>query len=488
MSKPLSLRGKFVLVVVVLTILTISLYALKLRINTAILLFFLFPILIILLGKTAELIIRTLEKISTGPLSLTAPINTILLFCYYASLSIFLALLIENSAILTLLNFRPDEWQVALISLSLAFFPRVLSYASGMERARNTLLAIFTPLTLTAAVTVFTQPATLAFNLQTLELCIIGGIIQVIFGDLALYFAGFLGVIHPIITIETVSLIDLKQLVHSQLETVQWDRVCQTLEEAKQCDRVDIIQKILDSMRAFLVESRKRGAKLARIIFVDAITKALCSEPSLEEELVPLLEDLETDQEVEVRTRLAYSYGDMSKVIPDQSLRALSELLNDTDLSVLQGIGNALVILLKSNPKAVSHALKLSLNPAYLDWLMKQSSSPLRITLDVQGLWQARHIYGPELRRFREDLIIKALKAAYMNSSEIVLTHIKKCSSDKDVRLRVLAAAMVSDEEFVQNDKRLLQMKGKLKNDKDKHVRNALNLSAFHARLRSIYD
>lgn len=104
MSKPLSLLGKFILIAIVFSIVIVFLYALKLRIGATILFFFLFPILIILLGKSAELIVRALEKISTGPLSLIEPKNSVLLFGYYVLLSIFLAVLIENSAILSLLN------------------------------------------------------------------------------------------------------------------------------------------------------------------------------------------------------------------------------------------------------------------------------------------------------------------------------------------------------------------------------------------------
>lgn len=472
MSKPPTLLSKIILIVVVLSIFAICLYALKPRIDTSVfLLFFLVPVLIIILGKTAELIIRLLEKVSTGPLSLIGPQTTLLLMCYYASLSTFLALLIENSAILSILNFRPDEWQVAIISLSLAFFPRVLSYASGTERARNVLLAILTPLTLTAAVVLFIQPATIALRLQTLEFCIVGSLIQPIIGDLTLYFAGFLGIIHPEITIETISLLDLRQLVHSKLETIQWDSICQILKEAKQVNRVDIIQKILESMKFFIDDSRKRAAKLAQIDFIDALSTTIRSEPNLVEELFPLFEAFKNEKEAEVRAHMAYGYAAMSKVMPDKSLQGLSGLLDDKDISVLQAVGSAFTILLKSNSKAVSHAIRLSLNPVFLKWLFKETQFELR---------RRGHVYPP----WREESpILKALKAAYANSPDAVFAHIQRCSSNKDVKIRVLAAKMVSDPFFAQDEKRLVQIRERLKKDKSAVIRDIIEFYRIFAML-----
>lgn len=492
MSKPLSLRGKFILFVVVFSILAVFLYLLEPRIDSAIFFFFFFPILIILLGKLAELIIRAFERISTGPLSLIEPRNTFLLFCYYVSLSIFLAVLIENSALLSLLNFRPNEWQVALISLSLGFLPRVLSYASGIERARNTLLAIFTPLTLTAAVTLLTQPATLAYRLQTLELCIVGSLIQVLFGDLALYFAGFLGIIHPIITIETISLLDLRRLIYSQLETIQWNQICEVLKEAKQVNRVDIIDKILESMKFFIHESRKRRAKLARAVFVNALIKTIHSEPNLQKELASYIDTLKKDKEAEVRARIACCYGIMSREMPDKSLRSLSELLNDKDLRVLHEVGMALVIVSQVNSKAVLEIIKLSLNPVFLGELMKLTSMPIqtRVQLVDEYGFEMEHVSLEPSRRmlhYEEDPILKALKAAYTISPKDVFEHLKKCSSDKDIRLRVLVAAIISDSNFIQNDKKLLQIEEKVKKDRDPRVKNALKFFPGPIRLRQQY-
>jgi hypothetical protein len=494
MSKPLSLLGKFILIAIVLSIVVVFLYALELPTGVSILFFFLFPILIIILGKSAELIIRALEKVSTGPLSLIEPKNSVLLFGYYVLLSIFLAVLIENSAILSLLNFRPNELQVALISLGLAFLPRVLSYASGTERARNTLLAILTPLTLTAAFTLFTQPVTLAFRQQTLELCIVGGLIQIVVGDLALYSAGFLGIIHPIITIETISMLDLQRVVYSQLETIQWDRICQIFKEAKQFNRDDISQKICRAMNFFVKESREREAKLARITFVDALVETIYSSPDLRDELIPYLEDLDKDPVAEVRARTAYGYAVISRKMPDKSLQCLSRLVDDKDINVLLEVGRALTNVLNVNSNAVSQIIKLSLNPVFLNHIRIEAATPRHIRSYVQvveesdsGEEYVRTVPVRQLERFGENPILKSLKIAYVNSPKAVLKHFKACSSDKDPRLRVLVAAVISDSDFTQHDKKLLRIKEKLKKDKSRDVRKALTFSSLPNILRRRY-
>jgi hypothetical protein len=375
-----TLLGKIIIAIAVLVIFAICLFIFNLQTSIA-LLFFLFPILILLLGKIAELIIIALERVSTGPLSVTGAKTTLLLICYYALFSAFLAFLIENSIIVSLVSVRFQEGYVALIALSLAFLPRVLSCATGMERARSILLAILTPLTMTATIALLINPSTIALRPQTLQFCLAGSLVQPIIGDLTIYFLAFLGIIHPKITFETISLLDLKQLVRSQLETLQWNPICAILKEAKHVNRTDINQKIITSMMFFVEESRRRRAKLARIAFIDTLVESLCSEPTLKEDLISLFKVLNNDQEAEVRSRLASCYALTSKLIPNESLDCISELLNDKDLIVLNNIGKSLRFMLSNNSKAVTHVVKLSLNYAFLDWLMQQS-----VSLKTEGL------------------------------------------------------------------------------------------------------
>lgn len=486
MSKPLSLYGRFILFAIVLVIFGICLYLFKLE-TSAIFLLFVSPILIVLLGKIAELIIYFLERISTGPLSFIEPRNTLLLTCYYAVFSMFLALLIENSAILTLISFKPPEWQIAIISLGLAFLPRILSYASSMERARSILLAILTPLTLTAAIVLFIPPSNIGFRLRTLEFCVVGSIIQSMLGDLTLYFAGFLEVIHPKITIETISIMNLRRLVSSQLETLQWKPICQILMKAVQVNRVDIVQDIMESMKFFIEESRRRKARLARIAFVDTLIETcLQGQSSLRQELIPFFDVLKGDQEAAVRARLVYCYAIASKWVPDKALQAISEMLGDNDMEVLNELGDAVTFLIRSGSKeAVSYAIKLSLNPAFLDYIFSEPfrypTTERRFSPDasIDLLEPPTAIEYTRDRLFLErrsrhyilaDSIFRALKFAYKVSPEIVLAHIQNCSLDKDLRLRVLAAEIVSDPSFGQNETTLIRIRKRLKKDKHPEV------------------
>lgn len=284
-------------------------------------------------------------------------------------------------------------------------------------------------------------------------------------------------------------------MVYSQLETIQWDRICQILKEAKQFNRVDITQKICRAMNFFVKESREREAKLARIVFVDALVKTIYSSSDLKDELVPYLEDLDKDQVAEVRARTAHGYAAISKIMPDKSLQCLSGLADDKDISVLQEVARALTYALKVNSKAVSQIIKLSLNPVFLDHIKKLAIIPVHIrpghlqvveASDIEAEYMYGVLFEPR-ERFKEEPILKALKVAYINSPEAVLKHFKKCSSDKDPRLRVLVAAVISDSDFTQDDKKLLRIKEKLKKDKNRDVRNALKFSQVPMRLKRLY-
>lgn len=502
MRRPTSLWSKIILVLAVLVVFVVCFYLLNLQTNV-ILVFIISPIIIIVLGKIAELVIYTFERVSTGPLFITGPRNTLLLFGYYMSISILIALLIENSVILTLLNFSPDEWQVAFVSLSLAFLPRVLSYASSMERARGVLLGILTPLTLTATIVLLTQPSSLAFRAKTLQFCFVGSLIQPVFGDLTLYFVGFLGIIHPRITIETISFVDLQRLVSSQLETIQWERICQVLKEAKGVGRVDIINKIVKSMSIFLEESRKRGTKLARINFFEAIAEAIYSEPDLKEELTPFFETLNEDPDTEFRARIANRYGILSKAMPAECLQYLSGFLNDQEVDVLNGVGASLSTIVKNHPQATRQIIELSLNQGFLDWLKNRTaklvvehgrtpSRRLRAILEkgeIKIVSARRGAYNRTVMTVSdlESPIIQALKQAYIFSAKEIVDHIQSCCSSQEPRLRVLAA-IVLDEKFAEAHPKLLQMRNKLKKDKNKHVHNAVEMHRVASYLKNLFE
>jgi hypothetical protein len=312
-------------------------------------------------------------------------------------------------------------------------------------------------------------------------------------------------------------LLDMNRLVHSQLETLKWENICQILKKAKMVKRSDIIQKIVDAMNSFVEESRRREAKYCRIIFIDDLTNAVCSEPSLEQELVPVLRSFNKDTETDVRNRIVASYALMSKSMPDQSLSSISELLADKELSVLESVGSALTVMLRSKPEAVDQIVQLSLNPVFLEWLMGQIVEKRVYQMPKQHVERARaanqyfqesmqefHNEGIPVYRVetagapgtsftvttRENPILRSLKAAYISSPDLIVEHIQSCCLNKDKKLRILAGVIVSDKEFVKNDNRFLKVKEKIKNDKDILVRNSLEFTRYsmiHPRFYSHY-
>jgi hypothetical protein len=509
MSNPLKLPSKFVLTIALFAIFVLCLWLLSVPLETSVILLFLFPILLIVFGKMGELVIRALELVATGPLSLTNIKSTFLLMIYYTTFSVFLAFLIENSVILSAIGFQPNEWQVAIISLSLAFLPRVLSYASGMERSRNIILAILTPLTLAAAMTIFLQPSAPIFSIQTLKICFVGSLILPIIGDLTLFLFGSSGFVHPVITFETISLLDMNRLVNSQLETLKWENICDILKKAKKANRSDIIQKIVEAMTSFIKESRRRGAKYCRIIFIDDLTTALSSDPNLAQELLPVLRSFNKDTEVDVRNRIVASYALMSKSLPDQSLSSISDLLADKELTVLESIGSAFTILLRSKPEAAKYIVQLSLNTVFLDWLMGQVKERQINPMLKRSKGRIQHAELERMEKiyFQESIqdiytkgipvysvettgtsftvspgenpILRSLKAAYVSSPDLIAEHIQSCCASKDKKLRILAGVIVSDEEFAKSDDSFLKVKEKIKKDEDELVRGSLDFTHY---------
>jgi len=480
MSTPLTIRGKAILITVLILASVVCLYVLKLQ-SEYFLVFLFAPLLILVLGKVAELIIHTLEMISTGPLSILKPTNSVRLVAYYTFFSIFLSVLIENSIVLSILNFRFDTWQVATISLGLAFLPRVLSYAGSMERARSILLAILTPLTLTAAFVLFIKPAKIIFSFETFEYCFIGSLIQTALGDLTLYFASFIGIINPAITIETISLIDLDRLVRSQLETIRWDRICQILEELKQLGRIDVVQKVVRSMSFFLEESRKRRAKLARVAFADDLAGMIISSPILVEDLLPLLRSLQEDKEAEVRACVAPYCIVLSNKKSFKGLKNISEWVNDSDVGVLEYVATTVEKMLHGqDPNAPLYATRLSANPAFAQWLYEKfelspQSRSKKIAQEHRPT-SMYDVYDGVLWEMRPNPIIQTLKTAYLVSPDTISKHINECSLNAGPELRMVAAAAASDPNFAAKDHAMTQIRKRLAKDKDPKVRMALSL------------
>lgn len=450
-----------VLVACVFGIFLVGSYLLQLPIEVVVLSSLLFPIAIILMGKAAELIVGLLERASTAPLSFMGTKNTLLLMSYYASFSVLLAFLIENSAILSLLGFKASEAHVAFTSLGLAFLPRVISYASGMERAKTVLVQILTPLTLTSVVVLFFEPASTLLRWQTLGLCVLGSTMTATIGDLTLYFVGFLGMIHPRITFETVSVLNLERLVKSQLETLQWDPICDILKESKSVKRSDISQKILKAMSLFISESRKRGASLARISYADSLVRALHFEPDLGEDLAPLLGTLKQDPDAGVRARIAFYYGLRLRNAPDKGLEDLLEFLNDQDARVLEEVGDALAYPLIGDISEevvqllVSHVINLSMNSAFLDQLMED---PV-----------IRHSPGGSVR-YMKTPIVRAVEIACARSPDTVISHIQRCSNSANPKRRALAA-LISSSSRLRDDTKIASIRKRLKSDRNVLVR-----------------
>jgi hypothetical protein len=407
------------------------------------------PLIVVVGGKVVEWIIERLEELSTVPLFFAEFRSFLVLTCYYASFSAFLAFLIDNSVLLSSVNATADEGEVALVSLGLVFLPRVLSYASGFERTRNIFITILTPLTLAAAFIVFQNPSGVLLRWQSIQVCLLGSPLLTVFGDLTLYSASFLGFVRPRMTLHTIQVISLRRMIDSQLETLNWNDICDILTEARQVNRIDIVLKITESMTYFVQKSRSRGANLARVRFVDALTNTLYKSVQLSQELLPVYDALKKDSDPEVRGRTAYGFGLASNAVP-AALQRFAELINERNNIALGHVSEALVRTMKTNAQAVSYAIQLSVNPVLLDEVE---------TMGIEEKTPAVSFYT------RQVLAVWVLEAAYAKSPDIVIAHIERCSASPEARLRFLAAAVLSNP-YLLKDARLQRIHNKLKKDK----------------------
>jgi HEAT repeat protein len=199
--------------------------------------------------------------------------------------------------------------------------------------------------------------------------------------------------------------------------------------------------------------------------------------------LIPRLGALKKDREGDVRARAVYGYRVLSRIIPEESLQHLSELLQDNDLNVLREVGYALLPLLGHNPIAVEYAIKLSLNPVVLDAFTEMPEHGMLRARDLEELIKSEQVYDPRassplppnLTHSKVSPIIHVLRLAHASAPGLVVSHIQKCSLDKDTRLRLLAATILSDESFARSDKRLLGLRRDLENDEDYVIRDTLH-------------
>ena len=150
--------------------------------------FLIIPILIISLGKGADIIIKAFDKVASGTLLIHDYKLFFLLYPYYLILSLLMSFLIENSLLFE--EFALSELEIALIALSLAFLPRVIGFTAAREQTRAMLITILTPLLIFSLPLLFLGlKKEIIFPPVIVKYCLVGALIFSVLGELWILFA-----------------------------------------------------------------------------------------------------------------------------------------------------------------------------------------------------------------------------------------------------------------------------------------------------------
>jgi len=250
---------------------------------------------------------------------------------YYALVTPLLVVLIENSIILSELAQTPKAWQISLAALSLAFLPRVVSYASSIQRARNTLIAVLTPLTLMALVLIAVDPRRIIFHPEPFTLSFLGIMPLIAIGDSALYLSTTIGVTRPTISLETIAQSEVERTIRSQLATYPYDTLIGVLGDANRRKRLETENAILEALSLAVDLAVKEQNISARLAVARGITRSIPRHTNLTVLLLPIIERLSQDEAPDVIKEVSGSFGYVLAQSADKCIRILTNLSHHTN-------------------------------------------------------------------------------------------------------------------------------------------------------------
>jgi len=248
--------------------------------NLVIGLILILPFVVVAGGKAILIILDGLSNLGTATLSFSRYQTIPKLVAYYFCTSAIIALMIQNSIILSPI-FAPlrDPSYEGVAGLGLAFLPRVVSFASSVERARSVLIAILAPLALTSLTLVALRPSDLSISVEPFEVVLLGIFPTITLGDLALYLSASTGFLRPELTIDHFDVLKVRETVLSHLDSYRYSDLVSVLGHAIQKGRTDVESAVLSTIKIALDSADEQQNSQAKLAIATAILEALDSKP-----------------------------------------------------------------------------------------------------------------------------------------------------------------------------------------------------------------
>lgn len=294
-------------------------------------LFLVVPMIIIILGKLSDFLIRVFKKAASKTLVFNDYGLFPIIFAYYLALSIFMSFLIGNSVLFS--EFELTAWEIPLIALSLAFLPRVLSFTAIHEHTKVALLSILVPLIALALPLIFLKSGEVTFSWEIVRYCFFGSLIFSIAGELWILAAQ-----KSKILIKSPEYQRPGFLNDVRAKPKDQDWKC-FIKEFNNPDFEEFRPTIVKAFETGFKESKDYSGLKHEILF--ALSDL---DHSLEDSIkfIDLLKKLGVDEIWGVRAVVAEAIGVIWEVEPDEALLVLKELASDEDEDVRPAVARAL--------------------------------------------------------------------------------------------------------------------------------------------------
>jgi hypothetical protein len=405
-------------------------------------------------GRLLLLVIDFLSNEVTTSLVPTEYRSIPRLAAYYVLITPLLVVLIENSIILSELAQTLKTWQISLAALSLAFLPRVVSYASSIQRARNTLIAVLTPLTLMALVLIVVNPERIIFQAEPFTLSLLGIMPLIAIGDAVLHLSTTLGVTRPLITLESIAQSEVERTIRSQLATYPYDTLIGLLGEANRRNRVETEHAILEALSLAVDQALKERNIRARVAIARGITQSIPRYARATVVLLPFIEHSSQYEVPDVIKEVSGSFGYVLEQSPDKCIHILMTLSHHTSPYIRRVVVDFCWERLASGPA--------KLRGIFVD-VMKEY--PRRIWHPIGSLWldvsrypersimiaEAEHVYGTlpfprDESVFLETDFLKLLQKAWEIDSRSMNIALAGMVHSKDTPTRYGAVMILAEQ------------------------------------------
>lgn len=228
---------------------------------------------------------------------------------YYAVTAFTIIVLVENSIILSSqFESSSDISYVGSVALALAFLPRVVSFASSIDRGRSVLIALLAPLTLTSLALAAFKPLHLALRIEPFQLAILGLPVTISLGEICLFTGAKTGLLKPEMSLEGFDHLKIEETMISHLESYCYQDLLALFSVAFRKKRLEQAGAILSTIKMGIEAATEQRNVFAKCTIARAIVQSMRLDHSLRLQLLEVVKGLSSDAAPEVVTAVLGAY------------------------------------------------------------------------------------------------------------------------------------------------------------------------------------